>query len=84
MLVLDEPTAALDAFREHRLYEQVGALAGDKTVVFISHRFSTVRMADLIVVIEDGRVVEIGGHDELIARDGHYAAMFNTQARRYR
>ena len=84
MLVLDEPTAALDAFREHRLYEQVGALAGDKTVVFISHRFSTVRMADLIVVIEDGRVIEIGGHDELIARDGHYAAMFNTQARRYR
>ena len=84
MLVLDEPTAALDAFREHRLYEQVGALAGDKTVVFISHRFSTVRMADSIVVIEDGRVVETGGHDELIARDGHYAAMFNTQAQRYR
>lgn len=84
MLVLDEPTAALDAFREHRLYEQVGALASDKTVVFISHRFSTVRMADLIVVIEGGRVIEIGGHDELIARDGHYAAMFNTQARRYR
>ena len=68
----------------YRLYEQVGALAGDKTVVFISHRFSTVRMADLIVVIEDGRVVETGGHDELIARDGRYAAMFNTQARRYR
>ncbi len=84
ILVLDEPTAALDAFREHRLYEQVGALAGDKTVVFISHRFSTVRMADSIVVIEDGRVIETGSHDDLMAQDGHYAAMFNTQAQRYR
>ena len=84
VLVLDEPTAALDAFREHRLYEQVGALAEDKTVVFISHRFSTVRMADLIVVIEDGRVVEIGSHEALMVRDGRYAAMFNTQAERYR
>ena len=84
VLVLDEPTAALDAFREHRLYEHVGALAGNKTVVFISHRFSTVRMADVIVVIEDGRMIETGSHDELVARDGHYAAMFNTQAQRYR
>ena len=84
VLVLDEPTAALDAFREHRLYEQVGALAGNKTVVFISHRFSTVRTADVIVVIEDGRMVETGSHDELVALDGHCAAMFNTQAQRYR
>ena len=84
VLVLDEPTAALDAFREHRLCEQVGALAGNKTVVFISHRFSTVRTADVIVVIEDRRMVETGSRDELVARDGHYAAMFNTQAQRYR
>ena len=84
MLVLDEPTAALDAFREHRLYEEVAALGRDKTVVFISHRFSTVRMADVIVVIENGRLVETGDHDQLIAKDGHYAAMFNTQAQRYR
>ena len=84
VLVLDEPTAALDACREHRLYEQVAGLAGDKTVVLISHRFSTVRMADVIVVIEDGRTIETGSHDELVARDGHYAAMFNTPAQRYR
>ena len=84
ILILDEPTAALDAFREHRLYEQVAELSANKTVVFISHRFSTVRMADLIVVVEDGEVTELGDHDALIARDGKYARMFNTQAARYR
>ena len=83
-IVLDEPTAALDAFREHRLYEQVAEMSVNKTVVFISHRFSTVRMADLIVVLEDGRVTEVGDHETLIARNGKYAAMFNTQAARYR
>ena len=84
IIVLDEPTAALDAFREHRLYEQVAELSENKTVVFISHRFSTVRMADLIVVLENGRVAEVGDHETLIAHDGKYAAMFNTQAARYR
>ena len=53
-------------------------------MVFISHRFSTLRLADVIVVIEDGRMIETRSHDELVARDGHYAAMFNTQAPRYR
>ena len=84
ILILDEPTAALDAFREHRLYEQVADLSTNKTVVFISHRFSTVRMADVIVVVEDGRVTELGDHETLIERNGKYAAMFNTQAARYR
>ena len=83
-LVLDEPTAALDAFREHALYEQVAELSTNKTVVFISHRFSTVRMADIIVVVDGGRVIEVGGHEALIARNGKYAEMFNTQAARYR
>ncbi|MDE0421380.1 MAG: ABC transporter ATP-binding protein [Gammaproteobacteria bacterium] len=84
ILILDEPTAAVDAFREHRLYEQFAEMAADKTVVFISHRFSTVRMADLIVVIENGRAIEVGSHEELMAREGKYAAMFSTQAARYR
>ena len=84
VLILDEPTAALDAFKEHRLYEQVAELSANKTVVFISHRFSTVRMADLIVVVEDGQVTELGDHETLLERNGKYAAMFNTQAARYR
>ena len=84
VLILDEPTAALDAFKEHRLYEQVAELSENKTVVFISHRFSTVRMADLIVVVEDGQMTELGDHETLIERNGKYAAMFNTQAARYR
>ena len=83
-LVLDEPTAALDAFREHALYEQVAELSANKTVVFISHRFSTVRMADIIVVVDGGRVIEVGSHEALIARSRKYAEMFNTQAARYR
>ncbi|MDE0225313.1 MAG: ABC transporter ATP-binding protein [Gammaproteobacteria bacterium] len=84
ILILDEPTATIDAFREHRLYEQFAQMARDKTVVFISHRFSTVRMADVIVVIENGQAIEVGSHEELLARDGKYAAMFSTQAARYR
>lgn len=84
VLVLDEPTAALDALQEHRLYEQISQLAESKTVVFISHRFSTVRMADVIVVLDNGVVVESGSHEELLAARGKYATMFNTQASRYR
>ena len=84
ILVLDEPTSAVDAFREHRLYEQFAQMAQNKTVVFISHRFSTVRMADVIVVIENGQAIEVGSHDELLAHAGKYAAMFSTQAARYR
>ena len=84
ILILDEPTAAVDALREHRLYEQLDQTAKDKTVVFISHRFSTVRMAHLIAVVEDGRRIEFGSHEDLMARGGKYAKMFSTQAARYR
>lgn len=84
ILILDEPTAAVDALREHRLYEQFDQTAKSKTVVFISHRFSTVRMADLIAVVEDGRRIEFGTHEDLMAHEGKYAKMFSTQAARYR
>lgn len=84
VLILDEPTAALDAFREQRLYEEFANLSVDRTTVFVAHRLSTVRMADVIVVLEAGCVIECGSHDDLVAENGKYAAMFNAQAARYR
>ncbi|MDQ3897985.1 MAG: ABC transporter ATP-binding protein/permease [Actinomycetota bacterium] len=89
LVLLDEPTAALDARAEHALFERYAAQAevarqrGGITVL-VSHRFSTVRMADLIVVLDAGRVVETGSHDELMACSGRYAEMFRLQAARYR
>ena len=83
ILFLDEPTAALDAFGEAALYERFARLTENKTVIFISHRFSTVRMADTIVVLEDGRVIEQGDHETLMRLDGKYRLMFSTQAARY-
>jgi ATP-binding cassette subfamily B protein len=90
LLLLDEPTAALDAETEHRLFEAWTAAALDlrrqsgAVTVLVSHRFSTVRMADLIVVLQGGRVVEVGTHSELLVRDGVYADLFRLQARSYR
>ena len=83
ILILDEPTAVADAFRERRLHEQLAGLE-DRTVVFTSHRFSTVRLADSIVVIDKGQVVEMGDHEALMAAAGKYAAMFDAQAEKYR
>ena len=84
MLILDEPTAALDALAESRLYSRLVRMAGRRTTFLISHRFSTVRMADRIVVLRQGRIVESGTHDELLGLRGEYARMFEAQARRYR
>ena len=83
LLVLDEPTSALDAFAETELFERIATATEDSTVVFISHRFSTVHMADIIVVLDNGRVAEIGDHTELMAMNGLYESMFSAQAARY-
>jgi ATP-binding cassette subfamily B protein len=84
ILVLDEPTAALDAENELRVFEQFRKLTEDRMAVLISHRFSTVRMADRIFVIEDGRISEEGTHTELLNLGGTYAQLFTMQAESYR
>ena len=93
LLVLDEPTAALDAETEHALFERYAAAArnsfdaGDEVgriTVLVSHRFSTVRMADLIVVLDGSRLVEYGSHESLMARGGAYAELYRIQAEAYR
>ncbi len=84
VLVLDEPTAALDARAEYEVFQRFRDLTRGRTAILISHRFSTVRMADRIVVLEDGRVAESGSHAELLARDGRYAELFELQAQGYR
>jgi ATP-binding cassette subfamily B protein len=97
LLVLDEPTAALDAETEHALFERFAAAARDgrqdgegavhhdgRITILVSHRFSTVRMADWIVVLDGARVAEVGTHDELMARGGPYAELYGIQAAAYR
>ncbi|MGA8877297.1 MAG: ABC transporter ATP-binding protein [Candidatus Korobacteraceae bacterium] len=84
LLVLDEPTAALDARSEFEVFERFAELTGGKMALFISHRFSTVRMADRIVVLADGRISEDGSHEKLMALGGQYAEMFELQAASYR
>ncbi len=83
LVILDEPTAALDAKAEHELFERIGELLAGRSVLLISHRFSTVRSADRIYVLREGRVVESGTHEELVAADGTYAEMFALQASPY-
>jgi len=96
LLVLDEPTAALDAETEHALFERYAAAARirkrdglgdsprDRITILVSHRFSTVRMADLIVVLDGARVAEVGTHEELMAKGGQYAELYGIQAAAYR
>jgi ATP-binding cassette subfamily B protein len=89
VLVLDEPTAALDAETEHALFERYAVAArfgaaDGRITVLVSHRFSTVRMADLIVVLDGARVAEVGTHEALMARKGPYAELYAIQANAYR
>ncbi len=84
ILVLDEPTASLDARSEHEVFQRFAELTAGKLSVLISHRFSTVKMADRIIVLEKGKISEEGPHEQLIARAGRYAEMFEMQASSYR
>jgi ATP-binding cassette subfamily B protein len=84
LLILDEPTAALDARSEFEVFRRFSELTAGKSALFISHRFSTVRMADRIVVLENGQIIEEGSHDQLSSLGGRYAEMFEMQASSYR
>ena len=84
LVILDEPTAALDAKAEAQVFLRFKGLAAGKTAVLISHRFSTVRMADRILVLSGGRIIESGSHEELVAQRGTYADLFELQAAGYR
>jgi ATP-binding cassette, subfamily B, bacterial len=83
LLILDEPTSALDARAEYEVFQRFSELTRGKTAVLISHRFSTVRMADRILVLDRGAVLEVGSHEELLNKNGRYAELFNLQARGY-
>jgi ATP-binding cassette, subfamily B, bacterial len=84
LVILDEPTAALDARAEHELFERLRELLAGRSVLLISHRFSSVRAADRIYFLRDGPIVEHGTHDELVDADGLYAELFTLQAAAYR
>jgi len=82
-VIMDEPTAALDPLAEYRIFESIRHAFSGRTVLFISHRFSSVRLADRILVMHGGELTEEGTHEELMAADGRYARMFTLQASAY-
>lgn len=84
ILILDEPTSAIDAKAEYEIFQKVGELQKDKTVIIISHRFSTVRNADRILVLDGGKIIEEGNHEKLMKINGLYAELFNLQAQGYK
>jgi len=84
VIIMDEPTSSLDAKAEYTIFQNFRKLAEGRTAILISHRFSTVRMADRIYVLKKGRIIEEGTHEELLHGGGTYARLFETQARYYR
>jgi ATP-binding cassette subfamily B protein len=84
VLILDEPTASLDARAEYEVFLRFSELTAGRMAVLISHRFSTVRMADRILVLEHGRIIEQGSHKQLLALGGRYSELFELQAAGYR
>ena len=84
ILILDEPTASIDAEAEVALFDRFKRLAKDRSAIIISHRFSTVRMADRIAVLEHGQLSELGSHEALLEKSGRYAHLFALQAQGYR
>ncbi|MEO5906275.1 MAG: ATP-binding cassette domain-containing protein, partial [Saprospiraceae bacterium] len=83
IVILDEPTASLDARAEFEVFKRFSELTSGKMAVIISHRFSTVRMADRILVLKNGEMLELGTHEELLEKKGLYAELFNLQAQGY-
>ena len=84
LIVMDEPSSALDPIAEYNLNVGIDKNAKGKTVVFITHRLSTTRHVDMIYMLENGKIIESGSHDDLIRADGKYASMFNLQASKYK
>jgi ATP-binding cassette subfamily B protein len=84
IVILDEPTAALDARSEYEVFKRFSDITEKKTAVLISHRFSTVRMADRIIVLDKGEILEIGSHEELLQKGHRYAELFELQAAGYK
>ena len=84
IIILDEPTAALDARSEYEVFQRFSDITDKKTAILISHRFSTVRMADRIIVLDKGQIIEMGSHEELLEKDGRYAELFQLQALGYK
>ncbi|MDQ6985918.1 MAG: ATP-binding cassette domain-containing protein [Candidatus Dojkabacteria bacterium] len=84
LVILDEPTSALDALAEARVFEEISHLAKDTTMIIVSHRFATVRNADRIIVLDEGKIIESGSHEELMNTTGLYNEMFTKQAEGYK
>ncbi|MDF2718539.1 MAG: Xenobiotic-transporting ATPase, partial [Paenibacillus sp.] len=84
LVVLDEPTAALDPKAETDVFERFAAMAGSRTAILVSHRLGMARLCDRVMVMQDGRLTELGTHDELLAAGGEYARLWSLQSQWYR